>query len=149
VRELRLSDGAISIGNALFYTGMIAASLRLGKWSARFGHRRLLVAGALCYGAYPLLNGLARGVPLFWVASALGGAFWGLLNAALLNRLLERVPSDDRPAHMALHNIALNLGILLGSVSGPALAALVGLRTTLLASAALRLLSGIVLVFLA
>jgi len=149
VQELQLSDGAISLGNALFYAGMILASLRLGAWSATHGHRRLLVAGALLYGSYPLLNGLARGVPLFWIASALGGAFWGVMNAALLNRLLERVPADDRPAHMALHNIALNLGILLGSLSGPALAGWVGLRSALFAGAALRLLSGIVFALLA
>ncbi|OGO10243.1 MAG: hypothetical protein A2Z66_02275, partial [Chloroflexi bacterium RBG_13_66_10] len=112
VNILRLSDGAISLGNALFYAGMILGSLRLGKWSAQHGHRRLLVASAVVYGAYPLLNGLSGGVAVYWLASGLGGAIWGVLNAAILNRLLERVPADDRPAHMALHNIALNLGIL-------------------------------------
>jgi MFS family permease len=149
VQELRLSDGAISLGNALFYAGMVIGSLRLGAWSARHGHRRLLVVGALLYGAYPLLNGLTRGVALFWVASGLGGAIWGVVNAALLNRLLERVPEDDRPAHMALHNIALNLGILAGSLLGPMLAGWAGLRPTLLLAAGLRVLSGIVFALLA
>jgi predicted MFS family arabinose efflux permease len=138
VRDLRLSDGAISVGNALFYAAMALASLRLGHWSDRLGHRRLLTVGGLLYGAYPLLNGLARDVSLFWIASALGGAIWGVLNAALLNRLLERVPEDDRPAHMALHNIALNLGILSGSLLGPVVAVRIGLREALLLSAALR-----------
>jgi predicted MFS family arabinose efflux permease len=148
VQDLRLSDSAISIGNALFYMAMTLASLRLGEWSARLGHRRLLVAGALLYGTYPLLNGLARGVALFWIAAGLGGAVWGVVNAALLNRLLERVPEDDRPAHMGLHNIALNLGILLGSLAGPALAGCLGLRSALLAGGALRVVSGIVIAFL-
>lgn len=149
VQDLRLSDGAISLGNALFYAGMTLVSLRLGPWSDRVGHRRLVVLSGLLYGTYPLLNGLARGVPLYWVASALGGAVWGVANAALLNRLLERVPEDDRPAHMALHNVALNLGMLLGSLSGPALSSWIGLRPALLASAGLRLLSGIVFALLA
>jgi MFS family permease len=149
IQELRLSDGAISLGNALFYTGMVVGSLRLGRWSAQHGHRRLLVVGALIYGAYPLLNGLTRGVAVFWVASGLGGAIWGVLNAALLNRLLERVPEDDRPAHMALHNIALNLGILVGSLFGPMLAGWAGLRPALLVAAGLRVLSGVVFALLA
>jgi MFS family permease len=149
VQDLRLSDGAISVGNALFYAAMALASLRLGQWSDHLGHRRLLIVGGLLYGAYPLLTGLARDVSLFWIASALGGAIWGVLNAALLNRLLERVPERDRPGHMALYNIALNLGILLGSLAGPGLVGWIGLRPALVASAGLRLLSGFVFVLLA
>jgi MFS family permease len=149
VEDLGLSDGAISVGNALFYAAMALASLRLGYWSDRLGHRRLLIFGGLLYGAYPLLNGLAQDVSLYWIASALGGAIWGVLNAALLNRLLERVPENDRPGHMALYNIALNLGILLGSLAGPGLVGWIGLRSALLASAGLRLLAGVVFALLA
>jgi predicted MFS family arabinose efflux permease len=72
-----------------------------------------------------------------------------VVNAALLNRLLERVPEDDRPAHMALHNIALNLGILGGSLLGPLLGSWAGLRPTLLLAAGLRVISGIVFALLA
>jgi hypothetical protein len=142
IRDLHLSDGAISIGNALFYVGMLLASFWLQRLSTRWGHRGVLVGSALMYGIYPLLNAQAEGAALYWVASLLGGGVWGILNGGLLNRLMERVPADDRPAHMALHNLVLNMGILIGSLLGPALGDTLGLRTTLLLGAALRIAAG-------
>ncbi len=58
---------------------------------------------------------------------------------------MERVPQDDRPAHMALYNLVLNLGILSGSMLGPLLGEWFGLRNTLFISAALRLIATILL----
>jgi len=145
VDGLHLSDGVISLGNALFYTSMTVASIGLAGASRRFGHRAVLVGGAMLYALYPLLNGLARNAFLFWVASLAGGAVWALVNSGLVNRLMELVPEKDRPAHMALHNLALNLGILVGSLAGPLLAAVAGLGRALLLSAGLRLLAGLFL----
>jgi MFS family permease len=145
VRELHLTDGTISLGNALFYGTMFLASTQLGRLTKRWGHRRVLILGALFYGLYPLLIAMARDAALFWAASFLGGAAWGLTGAGLINRLMERVPPDDLPAHMALHNLALNVGMLSGSLIGPALGDAFGLREALFVSAGLRLLGGVLL----
>ncbi|MBP7690588.1 MAG: MFS transporter [Anaerolineales bacterium] len=145
VNDLKLSDGVISIGNAIFYGTMLAASLGLPRLTARLGHHRVLVVGALLYGLYPALNALAQEAGLFYLASFIGGAVWGVANGGLVNRLMERVPEDDRPAHMALHNLALNFGILLGSLLGPALGEGFDLRTAILISAALRVVGGLLL----
>jgi predicted MFS family arabinose efflux permease len=110
--------------------------------TGRLGHRNVLVLGSFLYGAYPLLNGFAQDARLYWAASIAGGVVWGLANGGLVNRLMERVPEDDRPAHMALHNLVLNLGILLGALAGPLLTEYFGLRNTLIISAFLRFLSG-------
>ena len=59
---------------------------------------------------------------------------------------MERTPEDDRPAYMALHNLSLNLGILLGSMAGPLLAARLGLRDAMLVSAGLRFFAGLLFV---
>ena len=69
------------------------------------------------------------------------GKFNALLTGAIINRLMERVPSNDRPAHMAWHNLALNLGILIGSFLGPVSAGLIGLQPALFLGAGLRLLA--------
>jgi MFS family permease len=145
VRVLNLSDGAISLGNALFYLLTMLVSLRLSSLSSRFGHRKLLVAGALLFGQYPLLLSLARDEGLFWLVSITGGAVWGILNGGIVNYLMERVPVDDRPAHMTLHNLVLNLGILMGSLAGPVLVEWTGFYTALQAVAGLRFLAGIFL----
>jgi MFS family permease len=147
VKELHLSDGQIGIGNSIYYGMMALTSIVLPRFARRAGNRNTLVIGALCYGSYPLIISLAREVTLFWAASAVGGVAWGVANAGLLNRLMERVPADDRPAHMAWHNIALNFGILCGSFLGAGLVDGAGLRPGLFIAAILRLLSGIAIAF--
>lgn len=148
VNELGLSDGQIGLGNAFFYTTMMLASLGLAAISSRLGHRRVLILGAMLYGLYPLLNGIATNVYLFFLASMAGGVAWAVTNGGLLNRLMELAPDEGRPAYMTLHNIALNIGILFGSLAGPLLATQMGLREFLLLNAGLRLLAGLFFILL-
>ncbi|NMC13812.1 MAG: MFS transporter [Chloroflexi bacterium] len=145
VRVMHLSDFYISLGNALFYLTMMIASINLGRVSARIGHRKVLIYSALLMGFYPLCAGLARTPLLYWVASFGGGLISGMVTGGLINRLMERTPENDRPAHMALYNIALNLGMLGGALFGPLLAGILDLRSALLVAAGLRTLAGILL----
>jgi hypothetical protein len=145
VHSLKLSDGIISLSNGLFYLSMFLVSLRLGRLCGRYGHRFILVSSAFLYSLYPLLIGLAKDAGLYLIAALVGGSVWALISAALVNRLMEKVPEDERPAHMALHNLALNLGILVGSLAGPFLSLQIGLQPTLLIGAGLRFLAGVFL----
>jgi len=145
VNDLKLTDGQISLGSALFYGAMFLASLGLNRVSAHLGHRKVMILGALLYGSYPLLNFFARDATLFWFASLCGGGVTALTIGGLVNRLMERVPEGDRPAHMALHNLALNIGILGGSLLGPLVANWVGLRDSLLLNAGMRFFAGLLL----
>ncbi len=147
VNELQLTDSTISLGTSFFHATMLLTSVLLRPASKKLGYHRLLVVNAAGYAIYPLLNGITDQVWVFLLASLLGGATWGLLSGALLNRLMERVPGDDRPAHMALHNLALHLGVLLGSFMGPVFSDWIGIRPALLSSAGLRILSAILLIF--
>jgi len=142
VRSLNLSDGIISLGSSLFYGVMLLVSLRIVDISARLGHKRMLSFGASIFGFYPLLLGLARGPALFWVASVVGGGAWAITNAGLTNRLMERVPANRLAAGMTLHNLVLNLGILLGSLAAPLLGYWAGLQPALFIVAGLRFLAG-------
>jgi MFS family permease len=145
VQDLGLTDGEISLGNAIFYIVMMAVSLPMGRLSARFGNRRLLVFGGLTLGLYPFLNSLAHDATLYCIASAVGGASWAILSVGLANCLMERSAKGDRPAYMTIHNLALNLGMLMGSLTGPLLGDWVGLRTALLIGTGLRVLAGVFL----
>lgn len=146
VNLLHLTDGEISLGSGLFYGVMLLVSLRLSRLSVRFGHRTLLYSSAILLGIYPLLLAIAQDAALYWLASLLGGGIYAVLSASLLNRLIEVVPASERPAYMALHNLALNLGILAGSLAGPLFTNWLGLREALLIGAGFRLLAGILLV---
>ena len=145
VTSLHLSDATISVGHAFFQCTMLLSSLALAPLSRRVGLRRPMIVSTLLNGAYPLINGLARGPGVFLLASAMGGAVWGTANPSLVTRLFDRVPREDRPAHMALFNVVVNLGGLGGSLLGPALAGGLGLRDALLAAAGLRVLAGLLL----
>lgn len=143
VNSLKLTDGQLSLGNTIFYLLMTLVSLGLGRLSKHWSHRKLLIIMAILFTHYPLLLGIAWNQPIFWLISATGGGVYGLLSGALLNRLIERVPDNDRPAHMALHNLALNLGILIGSFSGPLLVVVLDLRIALLLAGGLRLIAAV------
>jgi MFS family permease len=141
VDSLHMTDGMIGIGTAIFYGAMMVASFRLSYFSTRYGHRRVLAISAALFPAFPLLLGIAKGPELYYLACLIGGGVNAMLTGALINRLMEKVPSDDRAAHMALHNLALNLGILAGSLLGPLAADLMGTQPSLVLSAGLRLLA--------
>ncbi|MCO6449358.1 MAG: MFS transporter [Caldilineales bacterium] len=145
VRELGLDDQAISIVNLTFYMVMFLASLRLGQLTARFGNRRLLVATAFMITAYPLLTALSRDIRLVLVASVIGGIATAIMGGALGNRLLERVPSGDRPRHLALYNLSLNLAVLGGALTGAFIAEAMGLHEALFLAFGMRALAGVVL----
>jgi hypothetical protein len=145
VRELQLTDATISLGAALFYLMMLLTSLVLPQITARLGHKGVLLVGAFLFSIYPLLNAFAQDIRLYLVASILGGVTWAFANGGLINRLMERVPEDELPSHMALHNLVLNLGIILGSLCSPFLAEMLGLREALLAAGGLRLVGAILL----
>jgi predicted MFS family arabinose efflux permease len=140
IEQAHLSDGMIGVGNALFYGTMMLASIRLSYVSIRFGHRNLLIISSALFPIFPLLLGMANGPELYYLACLLGGGVYALLSSAIINRLMERVPAGDRPAHMAIHNMALNIGILAGSLLGPVSANLIGLQASLFLGAGLRLL---------
>jgi MFS family permease len=141
IEQLHLSDGMIGLGNAFFYGTMMLASFKLSALSTRFGHRNLLILSSLLFPVFPLLLGIAEGPELYYLACLIGGGVFAMLSGALINRLMERVPAGDRPAHMTIHNLALNIGILAGSLLGPISADLIGLQASILLSAGLRLLA--------
>ncbi len=145
VREARLTEGQIGFINAIFYLAMLVASPLLARFTHRLGNYWLNVGGAVLLGVYPLLTGLSHGLWLLVVASIIGGATWAILSGSLVNRLLEFIPADERPSHLAVYNLALNLATLAGVMLGPVLADTIGLREALLVIALLRIGSGLAL----
>jgi MFS family permease len=143
VRELALSDMAISLGNGLFYLAALLGSTQLGRLTEKWGNYRLTVAGAAVICLYPLIMALSWDATLFWVASFVGGFAMPLIGGALGNYLLERIPEDDRPAHLAWYSLTANAAVLGGSLLGPAIASLTSLRTALFVFVGLRALAAV------
>lgn len=143
VQYLSFTDQQISIGTAVFHVAVLVGSLQLGRLTGLKGNLWLIVAGVVGLSLYPLIIAFSSGLTLYIVASILGGAAWSLVGGALGNYLLDIAPANDRPAHLAWYNLALNAGILLGSLTGPILAAWFDIRIALFIGFALRLLSAL------
>jgi len=144
VDQLGISESILSASGALFYLGMMVISLKLDSLSQKYGKQTILNFGVVSYAIFPLLISLWGSVGSVLAAHALGGIAWGFAGSSTLNNLMDKTPADDRPAHMALNHITLNIGILAGSFLGPLLGNMIGIQTAILSAALLRILAGLV-----
>ncbi len=138
VNVLDLTDGQISLGNALFYVAVLLGSMQLARLTARLGNQRLFALGLVIMSFYPLLTAMTRGLGLFLFTCVVGGIAWSQVGGAASNYVLERAPAENRPANLAWYNLALNTAVLIGSLAGPLLADFAGLVPILLVATAGR-----------
>jgi Na+/melibiose symporter-like transporter len=142
VNVLHLSDQSIGIGTALYYFASVIGSTRL-RWIVRkLGNRRVTGLGFMIMSLYPGLMAFAHSAGWYYMVSVIGGFSWAMVGGAYANYILETIPENDRPAHLAWYNIVLNASILVGSLIGPLVAGLVGLAAALFVSGILRWAAG-------
>ena len=146
VRQLNLTDDQLGIGSAIFYVTVLLGSMRLSKVVQDFGHRIVTGISVAGLAIYPFLLALSQNPADFYWTSLLGGLNYAMLIGSYANYLLEEIPIEDRPAHLAWYNVILNASILLGSLAGPLLARWVGLGSALLLIGLLRFISGLVII---
>jgi MFS family permease len=142
VNVMHLTDANIGIGTALFYVTVLLGSTQLSRLEHQVGHHKLTGWGVIGMSIYPLAMGLSHTAVQYYLLSIVGGFAWALVAGAYANYLLEKIPVDDRPSHLAWYNIILNTAVLLGSVAGPLLAGLIGIGLSLIVFGVLRLLAG-------
>ncbi|MFT3894377.1 MAG: MFS transporter [Anaerolineales bacterium] len=142
VRVLELNDSHIGIGTALFYLTVLLGSTQLGKLVHKFGHKNITGWSVASMAAYPLILAASTHVWQFYFVSLIGGLSFSFVSGAYANYMLENIPANDRPPHLAWYNIILNAAILIGSLAGPAVADWIGLSQALVIFGALRFLAG-------
>lgn len=143
VRGLNLTDQQIGIGQAVFYSTVLIGSMQLARLSRKFSHKTIFGVSAVLMGIYPLLLALSHSFLPYIGISLWGGAVWAMVGGAMPNYLLEKIPDNDRPAHLAWYNIVLNAAVLAGSLFGPLIADSTGLAVALFVFAFLRILAGV------
>jgi MFS family permease len=142
VRELHLNDNQIGIGTALFYLTVLVGSTRLRRFVHRLGNKRVTGLGVMGMAFYPTILAFSTQVWHYYSVSLLGGFFTALATGSYANYMLEHIPPDDRPTHLAWYNIVLNIAILTSSLTGPAIADQIGLFNALILFGFLRFLAG-------
>jgi MFS family permease len=143
VRVLNLNDNNIGISQALYYLTMLVGSTQFRRMVGRFGHKTVTGFGVMGMSLYPFLLAFTTQLWQFYAIALIGGVTWAWTNGAYANYMLERIPPDDRPSHLAWYTIIFNFAILSGSLGGSAIAGWVGLVEALILFGVLRLLAGI------
>jgi MFS family permease len=143
VRILNLNDNNIGTGTALYYLTVLIGSTQFRRIAHRYGNKKVMGFGAAGMALYPFLLAVTHNVWQFYVVSFLGGFLFAMINGAYINYMLEHIPPDDRPSHLAWYTIILNIAILTSSLAGPAIANWVGLVNALIVIGVLRILAGL------
>jgi len=145
VRELHLNDNQIGIGTALFYLTVLISSTRLRRLVHHLGNKRVTGLGAMGMALYPILLAFSTQVGHYYLVSLIGGIFTALATGSYANYMLEHIPPDDRPTHLAWYNILLNIALLTGSLAGPAIADHIGLVSALILFGLVRFTTGAII----
>lgn len=145
VNQLALTDPEIGIGTALFYVTFFFGSTQLNRMAERMGNRTVMTIGMFVMSCYPFLTAITTELSLYLITAAIGGLAWAMVQGALGNYLLERIPEDNRPAHLALYILILNASTLLGSLGGPFFVAIFDIYIALFIAAAARVLAALVI----
>ncbi len=143
VRILNLNDENLGIGTACFYLSVLIGSTQLRRFAHWFGNKKLTGWSVALMSLYPFLLAISSEVWHFYGLSLISGLNFAMMSGSYANYMLEHIPPDDRPSHLAWYNIILNGAILIGSLAGPFVADGLGLVPALLVIAVLRLLSGL------
>ena len=142
VHILHLNDSNIGTGTALFYLMVLIGSTQLRRATQHFGNKKVTAWGAAGTALYPFMLAAAHTVWHYYVLSFLGGFLFAMVNGAYINYMLEYIPANDRPSHLAWYSIILNIAILASSLAGPSIAQVIGLTNALILFGVLRILAG-------
>lgn len=145
VDVLQLSDGTISQASALFWVAHFIGSLQSRRLSQRLGFRQMTGWGLVIVTLTLVMFTFSYQRWIYLLHALIGGIGWAWIAGGLINFVLERIPADDRPSHLAWFNLINNAAALLCGMLAPLIAGWIGMAATLLLAAALRLAVGVVL----
>ena len=126
--ELGAGASIIGLGGALAAAVEVPLMLRFPWLAARFGSRRLLVAGALFIAARSVVAALATTPEMLLGASVFGGVGFALFFVAGVTYVSEHVPRDlAATAQGIFQGFGNSLGNVVAAAAGGSIAAYAGL----------------------
>lgn len=148
VRTIGASDAAIGLITTV-QSGVLLVAYALWTYLARKrGAGTVLLVCTFGLVLYPLLTALTSQVWPLFVYAALAGIFIAGTDLVIFDVLIATAPEEGRSSAVGLYHTTNYVATFVAPLLGTAAAGLVGLRTMLLAAAALRLLSGLLFLFL-
>lgn len=144
VNQLHVTDQVIGYAGSLFNAMVFIGSLQLNRATTRFGNKMVTGVGIMGLSLFPIVTSF--GAHGYLIANVIGGFAWSMAGGALYNYILENVPAGDGPAYLAWYSVVSNGAILVGSLAGPAGAALIGFAPALVLFGIGRFLAGAAIV---
>jgi MFS family permease len=142
VNKLLLSDVTISLGTGVSNMLVFLVSLFIARITRKTGNRRATAYGALLLTISAVALAFAVDASLYFTAVVIGGLGSGILGAAQYNYNLDHVPQADRSTWLGINMLTGNAAVLLGALSGPVLAHWIGVQSSFLLFAGMRLAIG-------
>ncbi|HMN59134.1 MAG TPA: MFS transporter [Anaerolinea sp.] len=143
VNVLKMSDEVISLGSSFFWIVYFFSSTQIGPVARRLGFKNMTAVGTLFTSLASLIFTFSYHPLIYLACQFFSGLGWAMIGVSLVNYLLERVPPDDRPAHLAWFNIAVNLAVLIIGLIASPVAAFITLFGGMLLAVAIRFLAGL------
>lgn len=148
VNILKYSDQHISLGFSLFQMMLFLISSQLFRITHRFSNRIIAGVGMICMGEFPLFLPFSQDPIIFLLVVGCSAIGWALVSGTMFNYLLEQMPDTERPVYMSWYNLANNAAVLIGSLSAPFIAQILGFEPALWFFAIGRILVGIAILLL-
>ncbi len=136
---LGLAMGAYGLTQALL-------QIQFGRWSDRYGRKRVITAGLLLFAAGSLIGVFVHSVAGLVVARCVQGA--GAVSAAVTALLADLTRAEVRTRAMAFVGISIGMSFVLALVLAPVLDAVIGVPGIFLVMMALAL-AGLAMLHLA
>lgn len=141
VNELRAPDGLLGFRGTLGSLALVVGYVVWGHVAGRWGHRRVLYAGAWGLAAYVLLTALSPSA--LWLLPA--AVIWGItapgVDLGLFDLMLASCPEERQPLFGAVWSMVASLAMFVGPLIGARLGEGLGLATALMVVAGLQVLA--------
>jgi MFS family permease len=130
-RQLGLGAAGFGLLMACLGTGAIAAGLLIGRFRARVGIERIVLAGCIVFALVMLAAALSTLHVLVYTALVLGGGAWMAVMSTFNTATQTSAPPWVRSRATAMHTISALGSFALGSALWGALSSLIGLSASL------------------
>lgn len=140
VREMGLGNswlGAFSVASSAC---SFLSYRSWGRWCTDHGNLKSLAWAAGGHALFPVMYAYLRSPGAFLIYSCLGGFLGAGFGLAIFNLLLDNSPAQERPAYIALYNMALGVSGVIWPFVGVWLYGSLGMNSAMNASFVLRLL---------
>lgn len=143
VNVLQLSDQTISLAASLFSLILFISSAQSGALARRIGFRRMTGVGMLIAAVSTAMFTFSFNPWIYFGTQLVGGVGWALYSSGAVNYLLESIPPDDRPPHLAWYNLAINAAVLICGLASQQLVGSFGLFGGMVLAIVVRFLAGL------